>query len=715
MHATGTGQNPSSDAPGHVRSALRAGDVAAAEASLDADTTLAPLASRVRATAAILDDLGLGAELRVPALLYACLDAGLIDEQGLRDGCDADTVALAIELTRLGDFSFPAGWDPEEGLLPRQAEALRRMLLAVVADVRLVLVRMADQLVRLRQARDADDRHRQRLALETREIYAPLANRMGIWQLKWQLEDWAFRYLEPETYRSIASRLRERREDRETYIAELIGELRAALADAGIHAEISGRPKHIFSIWRKMQRKRLAFEELFDLLAVRVLVDDVAQCYAALGIVHSRWTPVPGEFDDYIARPKENAYQSLHTAVLGPGRRPVEVQIRTHDMHRQAELGVAAHWRYKEGGPANQAFDTKIARLRALLEPEDGDEGHADLIDRFRGELFDDRIFVFSPRGDVVELPAGATPLDFAYTVHTEIGHHCRGARVNEKMVPLTHVLASGDRVEIITSRSARPSRDWLSPREGYLVSGRNRARVRAWFRRQDQSLNRRDGRAAIDRELSRLDLRDFPVQRLADALGYDDIDALALAVGAGDITLAAVTGALLRETGRDRPAKKPRTRTPRKPRRDGVRVEGMGDLMVQYARCCRPVPPEPIAGYITVGRGVSIHRDDCASFHRLVERHPERMVAAHWGDAAEGDYTARVRVDAEDRQGLLRDISGALADERVSILSTRSRSDESAGLARVELAVQVAGLEQLDRLMRRLERIPSVIAARRA
>ncbi|MCC5867641.1 MAG: bifunctional (p)ppGpp synthetase/guanosine-3',5'-bis(diphosphate) 3'-pyrophosphohydrolase [Gammaproteobacteria bacterium] len=701
-----------------LAAALATGDAAQLLHALEAHDDTRWLADRACRIGETLASLGLADALRPALVLYVCLDARLCQPAQLRGRFDDTDLRLAEELTRLGDFGFGEEWSVDDGLSAGQAEALRRMLLALVADVRLVLVKLADQLWRLHAARHADVDTRRRLGAETREIYAPLANRLGVWQLKWQLEDMAFRFLDPINYREIAGKLHARRSERESYISNFIATLSAALAEAGITADITGRPKHIYSIWKKMQRKRLRFEELFDIRALRILVDTLGECYAALGVVHSICTPIPGEFDDYIATPKDNGYRSLHTAVIGPERLAVEVQIRTHEMHTGAELGVAAHWRYKEGAGQNIAFDQKIARLRRLLEPEQPDEDSADFIDRFKSEIFEDRIFVFSPRGDVIELPAGATPLDFAYAVHTDVGHRCRGAKVSGRMVPLTHRLESGDRVEILTARNGRPSRDWLIPKLGYLASGRSRAKVRAWFKLQDKDQNQRDGRATVERELARIDMREFPVQRLAEAMGFEDIESLSQAVGAGDVTHGAVAAAVARESGKDRPITPSARRKPRPAATapGGVMLRGVGDLMSHLAQCCRPVPPEPVRGYITVGRGLSVHRSDCTNLEALSRSHPERVVDVSWDLAApQGqDYVVQVDVIAEDRQGLLRDISSLLADEKVSIQGTRSRSDSASARASIRLEIAVAGIEQLDRLLRRLEQVPSVISARR-
>ncbi len=443
-------------------------------------------------TAAILVALDAEREIVAGAQLQPLVGRALLPRADAVTIAGESAVRLAEELGRLGEFRAGSQWAPGRGLSAHQADALRRMLLAVVTDPRLVLVRLAEQLRRMRGARELDEAERLHLAWETREIYAPLANRLGIWQLKWELEDLSFRWLEPLEYRRIAGWLNESRIDRERYIETVIAEISAELAGAGIAAEVLGRPKHIYSIWKKMHRKGLAFEQVFDVRAVRIITASVEDCYAALGVVHGRWHYIPGEFDDYIATPKDNLYRSLHTAVLGPSAVPVEIQIRTREMHEHAELGVAAHWRYKEGAVRDAAYDRKIEWLRELLAPASDAESDSDFLSRVRADLFDDRVYALTPKGEVVDLPGGATPIDFAYHVHTELGHRCRGARVNGRIVPLNHRLANGEVVEIIGGKRAQPSRDWLIEREGFLASPRSRSKVRAWFKRQDQGENRR-------------------------------------------------------------------------------------------------------------------------------------------------------------------------------------------------------------------------------
>jgi GTP pyrophosphokinase len=677
-------------------------------------------ANRAVALSQIVAELKADDDIVLGALLYPLLDAGLLPEpEAILEFGDPAT-RIAQEIVRLGHFGTPAHWRPGQALPGAQAEALRKMLLAVVTDARLILIRLADQLHRLRSCKDAPEAERQRIALETREIYAPLANRLGIWQLKWELEDLSFRYLEPEVYKRIAGWLAAKRADRENYIGEVIRELQVALGDAGIKAiEIAGRPKHIYSIWRKMQRKNLAFEELYDLRAVRILVDSVADCYAALGVVHSLWPYIRGEFDDYIATPKENQYRSLHTAVIGPGKLPLEVQIRTLEMHEHAELGLAAHWVYKEGGRAHPAYEQKINWLRQLLEPAAPEgarpkQNEPDLLEQMRAEIFEDRVYALSPRGEVIDLPRGATPLDFAYHVHTDLGHRCRGAKVNGRMVPLNQPLVNGDQVEIVTGKQLSPSRDWLVPSLGYLVSQRNRGKVRAWFRKQDEEQNLVQGRQILERELQRLAIHTVTVEDLLAEFNLADAKALYLALGEGELTVAQIAGAMQR---RAKPQELP-SAIARKPIREvgktGITVDGVGDLLSHFARCCRPVPPEPISGYITLGRGVSIHREQCPNALRLGTQHPERVIAVEWGQDTGQTFALDVNVLAYDRRGLVRDITAVLADAKINIHSMSTQTHEQDGIADMTIRLSVHGLTELSRALARIQGLPNVISARR-
>ena len=640
------------------------------------------------------------------------------DDKRAVDVFGEQAVRLARELERVGDSGIPAGWNPGQALKPEQAEGLRKLLLSLASDVRLVLIRLALQLVRLRSLKGATEPEQRRAALETREIYAPLANRLGIWQLKWELEDLAFRYSEPAEYRRIAGWLKAKREARERYIDDVRRELTRELDGAGIAAEISGRPKHIYSIWRKMQRKGLAFEQVMDVLAMRVLVDTVADCYAALGIVHGLWPYIPGEFDDYIATPKDNNYRSLHTAVIGPGKLPLEVQIRTREMHEHAELGVAAHWQYKEGRKAETSYQQKINWLRELLEPTARSGAEPDLLDGLQAEIFEDRVYALSPRGEVVDLPSGATPLDFAYHVHTNLGHRCRGAKVNGRMVSLDHRLANGDTVEIVTGKHPTPSRDWLVPALRCLASPRNRAKVRSWFRKLDVGQNREHGRQMFEREIERLGVRAPPLPEILDELGLPNAETLFIGLGEGDLTLAQVAGAMQRRLHEREPPKLPRAPPQGRAAAGaaaGMVIDGVGDLLSSFARCCRPVPPEPIAGYITLGRGVSIHRADCANLLRMRDAQPQRVLLVDWGrPSPERTFPVAVTIDAFDHRGLVRDISSVLADEHIAIQAMNTVTDAAENTATVDVTVAVHGLDELSRLLSRFAGLPNVIRARR-
>jgi len=571
---------------------------------------------------------------------------------------------LARELTHFGDIRLTPMAAAAHHLEPAQAEALRKMLLSVVSDPRLVLARLARQLVELNASKDGHATTRERLALETREVFAPLANRLGLWQLKWELEDLAFRFLQPDDYRRIAGALSEKRADRERYITELCRTLETMMRAAGIDGEVYGRPKHIYSIHRKMERKQLSFEQVFDLRAVRIVTARIEDCYAVLGLVHGRYPYIPGEFDDYIATPKDNLYRSIHTAVFGPDGKAVEVQIRTREMHDQAELGLAAHWRYKESRALDVSYDRKIEWVRKLLDTERREgEGDRDFLDEVRAGLFEDRVYALTPKGEVVDLPPLATPLDFAYHVHTDLGHRCRGARVNGRIVPLTRALANGEVVEIITHKYPQPSRDWLSETSGFLVSPRSRSKVRAWFRKLDE------------------DTETPPV--------------------AAPVPAAA-------------PAAPRRLRSSRKPSRSPVVLGDVEDLPTSFARCCAPMKPEPIAGYATVGRGVTIHRADCPGLTRMSASHPDRLIAAAWADAA-SSQPVTLTIVAIDRQGLVRDVGDLLASEKISIEMMHTTTDQTQSTATIDVRLGIADAQHLTRLLQRIRKVTSVLTVRRS
>ena len=649
----------------------------------------------------------------VAAMIQPLLEAGYIELPGAAKRFGEEPLRLAQALRQLGEFGLPADWAPERGLEAAQAEALRKMLLAVIGDVRLVVVRLAQQLQRMRSAKGVGAARQRKLAIETREVYAPLANRLGVWQVKWELEDLAFRSLEPVQYKHIAAALKTRRSERELYIDELKSVLETAMHGAGIDAAIEARPKHIFSIWKKMQVKQLAFEQLMDIRAARVLVNSIADCYGALGVVHSLWQFIPGEFDDYIATPKDNLYRSIHTAVLGPGQEPVEIQIRTHEMHADSERGVAAHWRYKEGGRGDQAYERKINELRSLLAPADNSGGNRDFLERVRVDLFQDRIYVVSPKGEIVDVPVGGTPLDFAYQVHTDLGHRTRGAKVNGRMVPLDYRLKNSETVEIITSKTSQPSRDWLSAQSAFLASPRHRNKVRAWFRKQNEAQNKVEGRAMLERELQRLGVKSPPMVNLLRELELDSTESLHEALGLGEISAAQVAGAMQRLL-HTRDTKTEHARAPSGGRAPELAVQGIGDLLSTYARCCKPVPPEPIVGYITVGRGVSIHSQACANLARLKVKSPARVLAVDWGKTRNGDFPVEIEVQAFDRHGLVRDVSAALADEKISIHGMTTVTDKRDNEAHMRIDISISGLPQLSKVLSRIAQLPNIISARR-
>ncbi|MEA5668720.1 bifunctional (p)ppGpp synthetase/guanosine-3',5'-bis(diphosphate) 3'-pyrophosphohydrolase [Stenotrophomonas sp. ATCM1_4] len=650
--------------------------------------------------AALLFDLP-GLRARVAELPLGGMAAAVT---GLLDGQDAADQVWALHAGR------DAG---------RNSEGLRRLLLSIIHDLRVVPILLSRQLACMRAADKLPDEQRRALAQLTRDIHAPLANRLGIWQLKWELEDLAFRFLDPETYRHIAREVDETRIARERYVEAVKRKLSGALAEQGIPAEVSGRPKHIYSIWRKMQKKHLAFEQLYDLRAVRVMVDDVAACYATLGVVHALWTPIPSEFDDYIARPKANDYRSLHTAVIGPEGRTIEVQIRTHEMHAQAELGVAAHWKYKEGGKgAEKAFDRKITWMRQLLEQAQDPAAPEDLAGALDAELVEDRVYALSPKGEVMDLPAGATPLDFAYHVHTMVGHRCRGAKINGRIVPLTYHLRSGDRVEILTGKEADPRRDWLLPANGFLASNRSREKVRSWFHKLDRARNVQAGRDLLDRELKRLGLQQADLATVVRRFHAESVDDLYIQVALGDTGPNQVSRALLEaEKAAQAPAAPPPLPRPTARRgstgKSDFTVQGVGNLLVQLARCCQPVAGEPIQGYITRTRGVTVHRADCVALARLAAAHPERVLPVEWGRTGSG-YEVDVMVRAVDRRWLLKDITNLIAQEDAYVTEINSDNLRESGRVQLRLRLKVSDYGQLSTLLGKLDALPGVDDVRR-
>jgi len=672
-----------------------------------------PALAHALAAADLLMQLGLDHETLAAALVYRCLDWAPELSAGLAERLGRPVAELAEGVLRMAHIEAlssrqTGGQRPADQAV--QLEALRKMLLAMVQDVRVVLIKLADHAQELRQVvKHADETQRRAIAELSRDIFAPLANRLGVWQLKWELEDLAFRVLEPDVYKRIARLLDEKRTDRERYIEALIALLKGELSRAGIAAEVTGRPKHIFSIYRKMSVKDIEFESLYDVRAVRILVDDVKNCYAALGLVHHLWSPIPKEFDDYIARPKTNSYRSLHTAVVGPEDKAIEVQIRTHEMHRNSELGVAAHWRYKEGSRQDDGYDQKIAWLRQILEWKDEVRDAGELAEQFRTGLFEDTVYVLTPQGRVIDLPKGATPIDFAYHVHSELGHRCRGAKVDGVMVPLNTPLANGQQVEILAAKQGGPSRDWLNPQLEFLKSPSARTKVRQWFNRQNYDSDVAQGRALLDRELQRHGKTAINLDQLAGTFGHAKAGDFLAEVGRGEIGPKLLHDALAPKADLP-PGAASETLVARKPRSGGqgsVLVVGVDKLLTTPAKCCKPAPPEPIIGFVTRGRGVSVHRAGCANVKRL---DPERRVTAEWGAAAGATFPVDIEIDAIDRTGLLRDISEVLSRERINVTATKSLSNDLA--ARMRFTVEVTDLDKLRRALGLIREVRGVVRA---
>ncbi len=684
------------------------------------------------ATALHLAEMRLDATTLAAALLHDVMeDCGVsYDELSRKFGPDvAKLVDGVTKLNRL-DRSIvdPDGTDsgdaPPDLTAHSSSESartasLRKMLVAMAEDIRVVIIKLSDRLHNMQTLSHLSPDRQQRIARETLDIYAPLAHRLGMADIKWRLEDAAFRYLMPKEYKATSRLINRKRHEREAYAQRVTEELDSALKRAGVNALVTGRPKHLMSTYSKLKRyeeQGRKFDDIYDLTGLRVIVDTVANCYAALGVAHSIWKPVPGQFDDYIANPKDNFYQSLHTAVTCEGGYPVEVQIRTKEMHRIAEEGVAAHWAYKEGEDVGQddRFEQKMSWLKQLLDWQREMSGDEEYLDSVKTDILRDQVFVSTPKGDVVDLPAGATPLDFAYRIHTELGHNCVGGVVNGKLVALNTPLKNGDTVEIKKSKAARgPSLDWLNPGLGYLVTNSAQAKVRAWFRRQERGANIERGREQLRKDLRRVSVS-MPDEAIASLLGYKSVDDLAEAVGSGDISIANVIGKLgdleqatpIEEKPAAPPAAPPANTTD-----TGVVVMGEGNMLTRVAQCCSPVYGDEIAGYVTRGRGVTVHRRNCPTL--LAIEDPERIVQAAWGHS-EAAHPARLIVEAYDRVGLLRDITNVVSGENVNIHSMSSAEDGKSGISTVSLTVYTSGVEQLSRLFARLETITGVRSVQR-
>ncbi|BCQ64032.1 MULTISPECIES: GTP diphosphokinase [Pseudomonas] len=672
--------------------------------------------------AEILADLKLDQDSLVAAVLYRGVREGQIQLPAVSQRFGPVVTKLIDGVLRMA--AITASLSPRQSLVlgtQAQVENLRKMLVAMVDDVRVALIKLAERTCAIRAVKSADEEKRNRVAREVFDIYAPLAHRLGIGHIKWELEDLSFRYLEPEQYKQIAKLLHERRLDRERFISDVMNQLQNELKATGVNADISGRAKHIYSIWRKMQRKGLEFSQIYDVRAVRVLVPEMRDCYTALGIVHTLWRHIPKEFDDYIANPKENGYRSLHTAVIGPEGKVLEVQIRTHAMHEEAELGVCAHWKYKgtDVKSGSNHYEEKISWLRQVLEwhEELGDIG--GLAEQLRVDIEPDRVYIFTPDGHAIDLPKGATPLDFAYRVHTEIGHNCRGAKINGRIVPLNYSLQTGEQVEIITSKHGTPSRDWLNPNLGYVTTSRARAKIVHWFKLQARDQNVAAGKTLLERELSRLGLPQVDFDKLAEKANMKIAEDMFAALGAGDLRLAQLVNLAQQlvepERGNEQLELIPRKAAGYKPgKRGDIQIQGVGNLMTQMAGCCQPLPGDAIVGYITQGRGVSIHRQDCASVLQLAGREPERIIQVSWGPVPVLTYPVDIIIRAYDRSGLLRDVSQVLLNERINVLAVNTRSNKEDNTALMSLTIEIPGLDALGRLLGRISQLPNIIETRR-
>jgi GTP pyrophosphokinase len=671
--------------------------------------------------AEILADLGMHTETLLAVMIHGLLVVEVLSPEEVLENYGENIAGMVqgIDKMRIVDAYQLQHSDLAHD--KKQMESVRKLLLAVAEDLRVVVIKLAERLHIMRNVKTVSEPVREQLARETMDIFAPLASRLGIWQIKWELEDLSFRYLHTDSYQKVAKMLDEKRIDREKYIANVIEILKTELENTGIHAEISGRPKHIYSIWRKMQRKGVGFQELFDVRATRILVNNVAECYAALGIVHSKWRPIKSEFDDYIASPKENQYQSLHTAVIGPENKTIEIQIRTRDMHEHCEYGIAAHWGYKEGGKQDIKLTEKIAWLRQILEFNEEEADSGDFIDHFKSEVFADRVYVLTPQGKVVDLPKGSTALDFAYHIHTEVGNHFCGAKADGKIIPIGYELQNGQTIEILTSKHSSPSRDWLNPQLGYIQSSRTRTKVRTWFKQLDYDRNVEDGRALIERELHRLGIAKPDYDLLLKRYHANKVEDLYAALGRGEITTVQISSAL-----QDQILPRHRTDTTpsavsylRKPTvgqgtPGGMQIMGVGDLMSRLAQCCKPLPYDEITGYITRGKGVTVHKNDCPNLLRLRATEKERLVTVSWGESSKDIYPVDIVIRAFDRQGLLNDITHVLSNEHLNVVGVNTHTDKKTHIANMVFSLEVNDVSQLSQALVKIEQLPNIMEVAR-
>ncbi len=658
--------------------------------------------------ALILAELRMPTAVIVAGLLHDTAEDTSVTLEDIRRDFGEEIAKLVDGVTKLAQLPRVS----KDGTAPidRHTESLRKTFLAMSDDVRVVLIKLADRLHNMRTLNHLRPEKRERIARETLEIFAPLANRLGIWQMKSELEDLSFRYTNPEKFREIAAHVDERRADREDAIERIVDKVRRALAEQNVEAEVSGRPKHIYSIYKKMERKDVGFDEVYDVRAVRVLVKDLPACYYALGAIHNLWKPIPGQFDDYIATPKDNFYQSLHTAVVYDDGKTLEVQIRTPEMHESAEYGIAAHWRYKEGARRDEAFEKRVQWLRSLMEWRQDVANAEEFVDAMKQDVFEDRVYAFTPRGDIIDLPAGATPIDFAYHVHTSVGDRCRGAKVNGKLVSLESHLKTGDQVEILTAKQGGPSRDWLNSDLGLVRSHRAIQKIRQWFRKQDRELLVAQGRELLEKELKRLGTEDFSQEMLARKFGFSKPEELLFALGAGDLHGRQIAAQVLEEEQVVQQAPALPTQNPREVvHSDEISILGTQGLLTNLGRCCKPAPGDPIVGYITRGRGVTIHRRDCPNV--LDSNEPERFIKVSWGQAQQ-TYPVSVRITAYDRDGLMRDVSTVVSEEHINMTSLNVSTKNS--IATFQVTMEISDVEVLSRVLARIEQLPNVIEARR-
>ncbi len=666
------------------------------------------------AVALLLADIGMDPDTIAAGLLHDVVEDSDIDLETLAQEFDPRVVRLVDSVTKLERMEqeqIDDRFRKEGEKLPgdQESESLRKMFLAMAEDIRVVVIKLADRLHNMRTLDALSAERRRSFSRETMEIFAPLANRLGVWQWKGELEDLSLSYLDPETYYGIDSHIKERRPEREASIQRHIDILERELKKEHIEAKITGRPKHIYSIYRKMQRKNVPFERIYDVRGIRIITQVVSDCYHILGIVHGLWKPIPGEFDDYIATPKDNMYQSLHTAVIGKDGKTLEVQIRTKEMHRIAEYGVAAHWRYKEKRKRDPSFEAQIAWMRSLMEWQ-GDITDADeFVDAMKTDVFQERVYTFTPKGDVIDLPTGATPIDFAYHIHTEIGHLCRGAKVNDKLVSLDYQLRTGDRVEIITSKRASPSRDWLNPALGHVKTSRARSKIRQWFRRQNREQNIIQGREVVERELKHLGMEQIGHKTVAKLFGYETVDDFYAAVGFGDINSQQIVSKIAEARSHEEKKILPTTPPPPAQTIEGIQIQGTGGLLARLAQCCHPLPKEPIIGYVTLGHGVTIHRRDCPNVLRRIGT--GRLIEVSWEPLPQTVPVA-IRITAYDRTGLLHEIAGIISAEKINMPAVNLSKEKN--LVHLYITLEISNITQISRVLTKIERLPNVVEAKR-